>query len=56
MTSDAQKRAKQKYQSKVKRFTLDFYPTDADIYEYLQAQENKRAFVKTLIREHMNRH
>lgn len=48
--TEAQKRAKQKYQEKVKRFTVDFYPTEADIYEQLQKQEKKQTYIKDLIR------
>lgn len=47
---EARKRAKKKYQSKVKRFTVDFYPTEAEIWEHLQAQEKKQTYIKDLIR------
>lgn len=49
--SEAQKRAKEKYQAKVKRFTVDFYPTEQELWEHLQAQENKQGYVKSLIRQ-----
>lgn len=48
--NEAQKRARQKYQSKIKRFTVDFYPTEADLWEHLQAQEKKQTYIKDLIR------
>lgn len=48
--NEAQKRAKKKYQSKVKRFTVDFYPTESDIYEQLQKQPKKQTYIKDLIR------
>ena len=49
--SEAQKRAKEKYQAKVKRFTVDFYPTEQELWEQLQAQENKQGYIKQLIRQ-----
>lgn len=49
--SEAQKRAKEKYQAKVKRFTVDFYPTELELWERLQAQENKQGYIKQLIRQ-----
>lgn len=48
--NEAQKKAKQKYQSKVKRFTVDFYPTEADLFEQLQKQPQKQTYIKNLIR------
>lgn len=49
--SEALKRAKEKYQAKVKRFTVDFYPTEQELWEHLQAQENKQGYIKSLIRQ-----
>lgn len=49
--SEAQKRAKEKYQAKVKRFTVDFYPTEQELWDQLQAQKNKQGYVKSLIRQ-----
>lgn len=49
--SEAQKRAKEKYQAKVKRFTVDFYPTERELWERLQAQENKQGYIKQLIKQ-----
>lgn len=48
--NEAQKKAKQKYQAKVKRFTVDFYPTESEIYEHLQNQPKKQTYIKDLIR------
>ncbi len=47
---ESRKRAKKTYQPKVKRFTVDFYPTEADIYELLQSQPKKQTYIKDLIR------
>lgn len=52
---DAQKRAKQKYQSKVKRFTVDFYPTESELWEHLQSQPKKQTYIKDLIRADIER-
>lgn len=47
---EARKRAKKKYQSKVKRFTVDFYPTEAELIEHLAKQQKKQTYIKDLIR------
>lgn len=50
--TEAQKRAKQKYYSKgVKKILLEFYPQDAELYDKVQAQENKQGYIKDLIRK-----
>ena len=55
-TSEAQRKAIENYKKKsVKRLTVDFYPTDADIYEHLSKQEKKQTYIKNLIREDMNK-
>ena len=51
--TEAQKRAKRNYEKKVKKISLQFYPTETDLYEYLQTKENKAGFIKQLIREAM---
>jgi hypothetical protein len=52
-TSDAQIRAVQKYRQKVKRITVDFYPTEEDLWNHIQSQEKKQTYIKDLIREDM---
>ena len=52
---EAQKRAKKKYQSKVKRFTVDFYPTESELWEHLQSQPKKQTYIKDLIRADIER-
>lgn len=47
---EARKRAKKKYQPKVKRFTVDFYPTEAELIEHLAKQPKKQTYIKDLIR------
>ncbi len=55
MATDAQKRAKNKYGKKVKRITVNFYPTERELFAHLSNQENKQGYIKSLIREEMLR-
>jgi len=55
MPSEAQKRAKQKYMQNVKRLTIDFSPTDAELFEYVTQQPNKQRYIKDLIKADMNK-
>jgi hypothetical protein len=56
-TSDAQLRAvkkyKEKYKEKVNRISLDFYPTEQDLWDHVQTQEKKQTYIKSLIRQDM---
>lgn len=54
MTSDAQKRATEKYKrEKTHAFTLRFFPADADVWEHLSKQPRKAEYIKRLIRRDM---
>ena len=53
--TEAQKRAQAKYTKSLYSFNLRFYGTDADIQAHFEAQENKAAYLKRLIREDMER-
>ena len=53
--SAAQQRALDKYKTKVKRFTVDFPPTDLELWEHLQKQPKKQTYIKALIRADMER-
>lgn len=54
--SDARKRANAKYaREKVRQVGLKFYPAEADIYEWVKAQDNVQGYVKSLIRTDMER-
>ena len=54
--TEAQKRAQENYRKKsVKQSIVKFYPAEADIWERLQAQENRAGYIKQLIREDMER-
>ena len=50
MTSEAQKKALDKYKAKVKRLTIDFPPNDAELWEHIQNQPKKQTYIKALIR------
>ena len=49
-TSDAQMRAVQKYKQKVKRVTLEFHPSEEEMWEHIQNQPKKQTYIKSLIR------
>lgn len=55
MTSEAQLNAVKKYKQKVKRITIDFYPTEEDLWEHIQNQPNKQGYIKKLIRADMEK-
>ena len=55
MTSEAQRRAVTKYKQKVKRITIDFAPTEMEMWEHIQSQEKKQTYIKNLIRADMER-
>lgn len=57
MPSDAQKRADRKYKrEKTNQVCLRFYPTDSDMWDYLDAKDNRQGFIKGLIRREMKAH
>lgn len=52
--TEAQKRAQAKYvRETVKQTTLRFYPKERDLWDWLNAQENKAGYMKALIRADM---
>ena len=53
MTSEAQRKAVTKYKQKVKRITIDFHPSETDLWEHIQSQEKKQTYIKSLIRADM---
>lgn len=55
MTSEAQKKARDKYNAKRQRITIDFCPTESDLWEHVQQQDNKQGYIKNLIRQDMNK-
>lgn len=50
MVSESQKRANKKYREKSNRMTIDFYPTDSDLWNHIQSQPKKQTYIKNLIR------
>ena len=55
LTSEAQLRAVKKYKEKVKRLTIDFAPTELELWEHIQSQPKKQTYIKSLIRADMNK-
>ena len=51
--TEAQKRAKAKYNSKVTKVSVEFYPSDDMLLQHLQHQENKQSYIKELIKKDM---
>jgi hypothetical protein len=52
-TSDAQLRAVKKYRKKTNRITIDFYPTEEELWQHIQSQDKKQTYIKDLIRKDM---
>lgn len=52
---DSQRKALRNYKAKVARITVDFPPSDSDLYDHLQAQGKKQTYIKRLIREDMEK-
>lgn len=54
--NEAERRAKNRYRSKIEELRVELYPTDADIKAHLAAQNCPKAtFIKRLIREDIER-
>lgn len=51
----ANKAYKERNKDSIKRITVDFYPSEAALYEHLQAQPKKQTYIKELIRADMER-
>lgn len=51
MITEAQKKAKKRYRAKVKRLTIEFYPTEKVLIEKIEAQPQKQTYIKNLIRK-----
>lgn len=50
---DTDRKARANYRKKVKRFTIEFYPTEADLFEHINKQPKKQTYIKNLIRKDM---
>lgn len=53
MTTDAQRKAVQKYKQKLKRITVDFSPAESEMWEHINAQPKKQTYIKNLIKADM---
>lgn len=54
--TDAQRRAQAKYRkNNVRSVNVAFYPADAELLEWLDAQPSKAGTIKRLIREEMEK-
>ena len=51
MASEAQKKADRKYKANLKRFTIDFKPSERELYDYLANKPNKQQYIKDLLLE-----
>ena len=49
--TESRKRAKAKYNEKVKKVSIEFYPADAELLQKLNEQPSKQAYIKDLIRK-----
>lgn len=55
MATEAQKKARNKYNSQRKNITLNFSPTEMELYEYIKSQAKQQTYIKNLIRADMER-
>ena len=56
MLTDAQKRAQAKYnKANVRQMAVRFYPSERDLWEWLENKGNKAGYIKELIRADMKR-
>jgi hypothetical protein len=54
-TSEAQLKAVKNYKKKVNRITIDFAPTEIELWEHIQSQPKKQTYIKDLIRADMKK-
>jgi len=53
--TDAQKRAKEKYNEKVTKVTIEFYPHEEELINKVKEQPSKQGYIKDLIRKDLNK-
>lgn len=51
--SDSRKKAVAKYRKKCRQFVMTFYPSETELLEHFEGQENKTKYLKDLIRNDM---
>ena len=49
--TEAQKRAKEKYNKNVVKVAIEFYPKDAELLQKVNEQPNKQGYIKDLIKK-----
>ena len=49
--TEARKRAKAKYNEKVTRVTIEFYPHEAELVQKVKEQPSQQKYIKELIRK-----
>jgi hypothetical protein len=54
--TEAQQKAKKKYRDKGQRLTVDFYPSESELWEHIRKQPKKQTYIKDLIRADMEKH
>ena len=54
MLTEAQKRAKAKYNSKVTKITIEFYSQDQELLKKIHEQPNKQGYIKDLIKKDLS--
>ena len=54
-TPAAQLKAVKKYKQKVKRITIEFHPSEEELWQHIQSQPKKQTYIKDLIRKDMNK-
>lgn len=54
-SSEAHLRAVQKYKQNVKRITIEFHPTEEEMWNHIQSQPKKQTYIKDLIRADMRK-
>lgn len=54
-TSEAQLRAVKKYKQKVNRLSLEFHPSEEELWQHIQSQPKKQTYIKDLILADMRR-
>ena len=53
MASEAQRKARNKYNAQRKRIALDFGPSESDLYDHIKQQDKPTTYIKALIRKEM---
>ena len=51
MATEAMKKAKAKYNKKVTKITVEFYPHEAELIQKINEQPSKQGYIKELIKK-----